>query len=128
MSWPWILLAATVLAYVLVVIALAVAGRREDARAVAGFIPDCIVLLKRLVADPRLSRTRKAALLLVIGYLAMPIDIVPDFIPVAGQMDDAVVVALALRSVLRGAGADLLREHWPGPERSLALVLRLAAS
>ncbi len=52
----------------------------------------------------------------------------PDFIPVAGQLDDAIVLALVLRSVLRGSGPELVREHWRGPERSLAVVLRLAGA
>jgi uncharacterized membrane protein YkvA (DUF1232 family) len=62
----------------------------------------------------------------LVGYLALPFDLVPDFIPIAGQLDDAVIVALALRAVLRASGPDLVREHWPGPESSLAVVLRLA--
>ena len=58
-------------------------------------------------------------------YLALPFDLVPDFIPVAGQLDDAIVVAVILRVVLRGGGPDLMREHWPGPESSLAFVMRV---
>jgi uncharacterized membrane protein YkvA (DUF1232 family) len=60
------------------------------------------------------------------GYLALPFDLVPDFIPVAGQLDDVVIVALVLRRLLRGGGEALVREHWPGPERSVAVVLRVA--
>jgi uncharacterized membrane protein YkvA (DUF1232 family) len=56
----------------------------------------------------------------------MPLDLIPDFIPFAGQLDDAIIVALVLRTVLRAAGDDVIREHWPGPERSLGAVLRLA--
>jgi uncharacterized membrane protein YkvA (DUF1232 family) len=56
----------------------------------------------------------------------MPFDLVPDFIPVAGYLDDAVIVAFVLRHVLRGSGPELIEEHWPGPRSSLALVLRLA--
>jgi uncharacterized membrane protein YkvA (DUF1232 family) len=85
------------------------------------------VLFKRLLGDPRVSRPRKALVALLVAYLAMPFDLVPDFIPVAGQLDDAILVAFVLRSVLRGSGAALVRQHWPGPEQSLGFVLRLAA-
>jgi uncharacterized membrane protein YkvA (DUF1232 family) len=107
-------------------VALVLAGRRGDARAVADFIPDCIVLFKRLLGDSRVAWWRKALLAGLIGYLAMPLDLVPDFIPVAGHLDDAVVVVLVLRTLLRGSGEPLLREHWPGPEQSLRMIQRFA--
>jgi uncharacterized membrane protein YkvA (DUF1232 family) len=62
----------------------------------------------------------------MLGYLALPFDLVPDFIPVAGQLDDAIVVALTLRVILRHVGRGMIEEHWPGPRSSLALILRLA--
>ena len=110
------------------VAALLVAKRGAQARALAGFVPDCLVLFKRLLGDKRVPRGRKIALALLAGYLAMPVDLVPDFIPVAGQLDDAILVALVLRSLVRGAGSDVVREHWPGPEESLRVVLRLAGA
>ena len=61
-----------------------------------------------------------------LGYLALPFDLVPDFIPVAGQLDDVIVVGLVLRAVLRSGPPGLLREHWPGPTRSLAVLERAA--
>ena len=112
--------------YLALVIALVVAGRKGEARALARFIPDCIVLFERLLADDLVSGLRKAAVAELIAYLAMPIELVPDFIPVAGQLDDAIVVALVLRLLLRAGGPELLREHWPGPDESLAAVTRLA--
>jgi uncharacterized membrane protein YkvA (DUF1232 family) len=99
-----------------------VAGRRGDARALAGFIPDCVVLVKRLLGDRRVRRRDKLLLGLLAVYLASPIDLVPDFIPVAGQLDDAILMALVLRKVLRSTDEALLREHWPGPQRSLELL------
>ena len=129
MSWwhPVLIAAAVALAlYAAFVLALIVVGRRQDARALAGFIPDCIVLFRRLLRDDRVPRSRKLLLAALVGYLAMPIDLVPDFIPVAGQLDDAIIVALVLRSVLRTGGPDLLREHWPGPAASLNVLTRLA--
>jgi uncharacterized membrane protein YkvA (DUF1232 family) len=120
--------ACVVAAYAAFVIALIVAGRWRTARDISRFIPDCIVLLRRLLGDPRVPRRHKLLLGALVGYLALPLDLVPDFIPVAGHLDDAVVVALALRVVLRGSGAELLREHWPGPQSSLAVVLRLVGA
>ena len=84
------------------------------------------MLVRRLLGDPRVGRGRKLLLAGLIAYLAMPIDLVPDVVPVAGQLDDAILVALVLRGVLRGGGESLLAEHWPGPERSLQAVRRLA--
>jgi uncharacterized membrane protein YkvA (DUF1232 family) len=82
------------------------------------------VLVKRLLGDPRVPRRRKLLLGLLAGYLAMPFDLIPDFIPVLGLLDDAILVVLVLRAVLRAGGEPLLREHWSGPPRSLELVRR----
>jgi uncharacterized membrane protein YkvA (DUF1232 family) len=125
-TWVLAALVATVLAYGAVIVALLVAGRRTHARAWAGFLPDCVVLVRRLHADPRVPRSRKALLWLLLGYLALPIDLVPDFLPVVGQLDDAIIVAVVLRLVLRAGGEQALADHWPGPQPSLAVIRRLA--
>lgn len=65
-------------------------------------------------------------LVLLLAYLAMPIDLIPDFLPVIGQLDDIAIAALTLRFVLRSGGPELLEQHWPGPPRTLAVVRRLA--
>jgi uncharacterized membrane protein YkvA (DUF1232 family) len=124
--WPWGLVLFIAGVYIVGVAALIAAGRREDARALAGFIPDCIVLVSRLARDARISRARRVILFIVLGYLAMPIDLVPDFLPGIGQLDDAVLLGLALRLVVRGGGNELVRGAWPGPQASLTLVLRAA--
>jgi uncharacterized membrane protein YkvA (DUF1232 family) len=116
----------TVLIYGLAVLALAAAGKRSDARALATFIPDCIVLFGRLLKDPGVPRRRKLLLLPLLAYLAFPIDLVPDFIPVAGQLDDAILAALVLRYTLRGGDPALLIELWPGPPEGLRVISRLA--
>ena len=129
MSWWGALLVglgALVAVWGAFVVWLLAAGRRSDARALATFVPDCIVLVSRLSRDPRVPRRRKLLLLALVGYLALPFDVVPDFVPVAGQLDDAIVVALVLRRLVRSGGAPLIRELWPGPEQSLALILRVA--
>jgi uncharacterized membrane protein YkvA (DUF1232 family) len=112
--------------YLVAIASLIAAGRREDARALAGFIPDCAVMVGRLARDRRISRPRRALLFGVLGYLALPIDLVPDFLTGIGQLDDAVLLGLALRVVVHGGGTELVREAWPGPQASLTLVLRAA--
>jgi uncharacterized membrane protein YkvA (DUF1232 family) len=89
-------------------------------------VPDCAVLFKRLLGDPRVPRRAKAALALVIPYLVSPIDLIPDFIPVVGQLDDALLVALVFGYVARQAGRDVIAEQWPGSEAGLRVVLALA--
>src|SRR5918998_776976 len=126
-TWALLLLSLALL-YCLFVLLLVLMGRRQLARAVAGFIPDCLLLFKRLLTDSRVPRSRKLLVAALVGYLAMPLDVIPDFIPVAGQLDDAVLVPIALKILLRGGGRDLIRQHWPGPQSSLNLLMRLAGS
>jgi uncharacterized membrane protein YkvA (DUF1232 family) len=126
--WDWVLtmgLAALVI-YAIAVLVLMVLGRREHVRALAGFIPDCLTLFRRLLGDRRVSLVGKFLLGGMILYLAMPFDVVPDFVPIAGQLDDAILVAVVLRFVLWSAGPDVVAEHWPGPKSSLNVVLHLA--
>ena len=125
-EWLLVAVVGVALVYFGAVLALVAFGRGADARALARFVPDCVVLFKRLLADPRIEWWRKALLVAVIVYLASPIDLVPDFIPVAGQLDDAILVVLALRVLLRGSGPRVVAEHWPGPRQSLMVILRFA--
>jgi len=126
MSWILIAALVTLGLYAVLLVALLLAGRGSQAAALARFVPDCAVLFRRLIGDPRVPRRRKAALWLLAAYLISPIDLVPDFLPVIGQLDDAIVVAVTLRYVLSAGGDELIREHWPGPEDSLRAVLALA--
>jgi uncharacterized membrane protein YkvA (DUF1232 family) len=89
-------------------------------------LPDLVRLVRRLAADRALPRGVRVRLWLLLAYLLMPIDLVPDFVPVLGYADDAVVVALALRSVVRRAGAEALTRQWPGDPAGLEVVSRLA--
>jgi uncharacterized membrane protein YkvA (DUF1232 family) len=118
MGWLLYSIAIAAAVYAAVVAVFFLAGRREDARALAGFVPDCVVLFSRLLRDERLPRRHKLLVAALLPYLLLPFDLIPDFIPVAGQLDDAVIVALVLRRVLR-ASPELVEEHWPGPRRTL---------
>jgi uncharacterized membrane protein YkvA (DUF1232 family) len=124
----WLFLAAAVLlaVYAALLAILAMGARKWDIRLIARLVPYCAVLFKRLLADARVGRRWKAACAFALVYLAVPFDLVPDFIPVAGQLDDAILVALVLRGMLRSAGPKLLREHWTGPLRLLAPLERFA--
>ena len=126
--WMWLILSFAIVAVVWLALvgALLLVGRREEARALATFIPDCVVLVSRLLRDERVPRRSKLLFVALVGYLALPFDLVPDFIPVAGQLDDAIVVALALRAVVASAGDEIVAEYWPGPPSSLRLLLKAA--
>ena len=89
-------------------------------------LPDLLRLIRRLLADRSVAVGVRVRLALLLLYLASPIDLVPDFIPVIGYADDVVIVALVLRSVISRAGADAVRRHWPGTPEGLAVMLRLA--
>ena len=89
-------------------------------------VPDVIRLLRRLARDPTLPRGIRLRLWFLLVYLISPIDLIPDFIPVLGYADDAVIVAIALRSISRRAGPETLRRHWPGTPEGLATLLTFA--
>jgi uncharacterized membrane protein YkvA (DUF1232 family) len=95
-------------------------------REIARFVPDLAVLFARLARDRRVPRLRRLWLIVLAAYLASPIDLIPDFIPVIGQIDDAFLVVLTLRGIVYGATPEVVRDHWPGSQRSLNVVLRLA--
>jgi uncharacterized membrane protein YkvA (DUF1232 family) len=114
---------------VMVVVLYVVARKEEDPttlRDVLRLIPDVVRLIRRLAVDPDLPRGVRWRLWALLAYLLLPIDLIPDFIPVVGYADDAVVVALALRSVVRASGPEALDRHWPGTSQGLKTVRRLA--
>ncbi|WP_410814935.1 YkvA family protein [Micromonospora sp. 067-2] len=89
-------------------------------------LPDLLRLLRRLAADPSLPRGVRVRLGLLMAYLTIPVDLIPDFIPVIGYADDAIIVAAVLRSVVRRAGLGPVRRHWPGTADGLAALCRLS--
>ena len=132
MDWSWATLAVALVGGLLLMwVGLIVAlwlSRPDDltVREALRLLPDVIRLLRRIAADPTLPRGVRIRLWLLLAYLSMPLDLVPDFIPVIGYADDAIIVALALRSVARHAGGDALDRHWPGSPTGLAAIRRLA--
>ena len=118
-----VLVAAAVYAALLVV--LIVAGRGAAARELATLVPNLARLFKDLIRDPRVPRGSKVLLVIAAAWVASPIDLIPEFIPVLGPLDDAVVAALVLRHVLRRAGREVVVEHWRGDPATLERILRL---
>ena len=100
---------------------------KRDARAIAReavlMIPNIVKLLGRIVRDPRVSVKRKTFAAAAMVYVISPIDLIPDFIAGIGQLDDLIVVAIALNHLIDGAGRELIEEHWDGSADSLDLVL-----
>jgi uncharacterized membrane protein YkvA (DUF1232 family) len=125
-SWLLLSLAVLLAVYGALVAMLVVGARQWDIRMIARLVPYCAILFKRLLADSRVPGRWKFWSAFALVYLAMPFDLVPDFIPVAGQLDDAILVAIAIAYVARSAGRDVVADLWPGSERGLRVVLSLA--
>ncbi|TLP63932.1 YkvA family protein [Microbispora triticiradicis] len=129
-SWAWDLLIGVAVALLVTWIALigmlaVVRPRGGLLREALRLLPDVLRLVRRLAADPDLPRGVRVRLGLLLAYLAFPIDLVPDFIPVLGYADDAIVVTAVLRSVVRRAGLPAVRRHWPGTDDGFATLARL---
>lgn len=106
------------------VAALVVAGKRTAAKELATFLPNLLVLFRGLVGDPRCPRRSKALLLFAAAWIASPIDLIPEFIPFLGPLDDAVIAALVLRHLLKKAGPEVVRDHWRGDPATIERLLR----
>lgn len=120
-----IALGAIVGVWLLAILVLIAFGRKSQARELAGLIPNLVVLFRGLLGDPRVPRSSKAWLWFALAWLVSPIDLVPEFIPVAGPLDDAIVAALVLRHVLRRTDRTVLAEHWRGEPATLDTILRI---
>lgn len=119
-------LAIAVAVWLVLILALVLSGRGALARELATLLPDLIVLFAGLVRDPAVPRRAKVVLTLAGVWLASPIDLIPEFVPVAGPLDDAIVVALALRYVLRTTDRTIVVAHWHGSDAMLERLMRLA--
>ncbi|WP_026923402.1 YkvA family protein [Glycomyces arizonensis] len=92
-------------------------------RDLAAFIPDCVTTVRRLKGHPAVPRRAKVVVVLAGVYLASPIDLIPEFLPVIGPLDDVVVVALALRYAARSVPPDVILAAWPGERRLIDLLI-----
>jgi uncharacterized membrane protein YkvA (DUF1232 family) len=129
-TWWWDLVIGLVVALVVswlaLVVALAVVRPRGGLlRESLRLLPDMLRLVRRLAADRTLPRGVRIRLGLLLAYLAFPLDLIPDFIPVLGYADDAIIVAAVLRSVVRRAGMAAVERHWPGSADGFAALVRL---
>ncbi|MBE1878096.1 YkvA family protein [Myceligenerans pegani] len=130
-SFSWGLLvsvaASLLVTWLALVVALLIARPRGGLlREALRLLPDALRLVRRLAADRTLPRGVRLRLGLLLAYLAVPVDPIPDFIPVLGYADDAVVAVIVLRSVVRRAGLDAIRAHWPGTDDGFAALVRAA--
>lgn len=100
--------------------------RGTDLRDAKRLVPDVVRLLRDLARDPEVGRGVRVRLAILAVYLAIPIDLVPDFIPVLGYADDVIAVSIVLRSVVRHAGIAVVERHWRGTPAGLTIVRRLA--
>jgi uncharacterized membrane protein YkvA (DUF1232 family) len=130
MTLGWILIAVAVALVatwlVLVAALLVVRPRGAFLGEAMRLLPDTVRLLRSLAVDPDVPRGARIRLWLLFAYLAMPFDVIPDFIPVLGYADDAIVTVIVLRSVVRRAGPDAIRRHWHGTPDGLAALARAA--
>jgi uncharacterized membrane protein YkvA (DUF1232 family) len=121
-------LVSLVVIWLLAILALVVLGRRSAARELATLIPNMLVLFRGLLGDPRVPRSSKWWIWLAIVWFVSPIDLIPEFIPVVGPLDDAIVAALVLRHVLKRTDRQVLSDHWRGDPATLDIVTRARAN
>jgi uncharacterized membrane protein YkvA (DUF1232 family) len=93
------------------------------AKDLATVLPACITAARRLRRDPRVPRRAKIAIVVAIVWLISPIDLIPEFLPVIGPLDDVIVVALVFRYVARTVPREVLFEAWPAERRILTRLL-----
>ena len=120
------IVAIALIVWIGLIVALVLLGRRALARELAALVPNLTRLFAGLLRDPRVPLRAKIVLGATALYIAMPIDLIPDFVPIAGSLDDAIVAAFALRFVVRASSPEIVAEHWPGDPASLRRILWLA--
>jgi len=123
-----VVLAVALALWLLALLVLLVLGKRTHARELAALLPNLVKLFRGLVTDERVPRGSKWLLGFAALWLVSPIDLLPEFIPVLGPLDDVVIAALVLRHLVKKAGPEVVRDHWHGGDQTLRLILRVAGS
>src|SRR5688572_32998644 len=126
MRWLLITGISVLVVWLVAIVVLVVLGRKSIARELIALLPNLVRLFRGLLRDERVPRSSKLLLLLGALWLASPIDLIPEFLPGIGPLDDAIVAGLVLRHVVRRAGPDVVRDHWRGDPRTLSVLLRVA--
>ena len=122
--WAWVLIGFGVLCASWMLLVLLAARLPEGSlKELAGFLPDCVTTARRLRGDPRVPARAKFAIGFALVWVLSPIDLIPEFLPVIGPLDDVVVVALAFRYAARQVPRSLLLEAWPGNASTIERVL-----
>jgi len=124
--WAEILLILLAI-WIVVAVVLVIVGRVLLARELALLVPNLVRMFGGLLRDPRVPLRAKIVVGIASLWLASPIDLIPDFVPIAGQLDDAIIAALALRFILRTTDGAVVRQHWHGDPATLERVLRMVS-
>jgi uncharacterized membrane protein YkvA (DUF1232 family) len=120
----WLLVAVAI--WVVAIVALFLAGRQLAARELAVLLPNLVRMCRNLLRDPRVPLGSKVLLGVAVVWFVSPIDLVPEFIPVLGPLDDALLAALVVRHLVKRAGREIVTEAWPGGTATLDRMFRLA--
>src|SRR5436305_14740578 len=113
--WQWGLIALATFVLLGAACAATLALIKRKASRLADQAPEIRMLCHALIDDPRVRPHHKLVLRALARYLDLPLDLIPDFIPIIGRLDDALIVAVAIRTAMRSANAELIPQHWPGP-------------
>lgn len=124
--WSWVLIALAAMCAVALITALSIRRSRAALTELARLIPACLALMRDVMRDPGVPKRAKIAPAVALAYIAMPFDVIPDVIPGLGQLDDALVIAWALRNLVASAGRERVVSHWRGDPRAIERLLRLA--
>jgi uncharacterized membrane protein YkvA (DUF1232 family) len=128
MRWLVIGVLTVVAVWLIAVVVLLWMGRKTIAKELVTLVPNLLRLFRGLIGDPRVPWSSKALLVVGVLWLASPIDLIPEFVPGVGPIDDAVVASLVLRHLVKRAGPEVVREHWQGDPRTVGLILRAAGA